>query len=287
MPYYEKRTRSGRLLEIDRYFATRDGRRVSRAPNAEETEDNQQRLNDIQAANRLRRLMLANFDPEAGDIFLTLTLEHYCTKEEAERAWRRWIAKVGRARERRKMQECKWIKIPEQQSGKWHFHLIMSGGLDVIELHRMWGRENRIHVSVLNTFDNYRSLSRYLTDVEKHRRGSESTDNAKAAREKNKRRWSCSKNLAKPETTKRVIAERTVRQLPKAPKGYRLLPEWTVGTDKFGCPYMHCECIAENASGEAEKKKRQKKGSGAKPRRGGGAEPPGASCGRKAQEVRR
>lgn len=273
MPYYEKRTRSGRLLEIDRYFATRDGRRVSRAPNAEETEDNQQRLNDIQAANRLRRLMLANFDPERGDMFVTLTMGRITDREEAERAWRRWLAKVTRTRERLSLPECKWIKIPEQQSGRWHYHVIMSGGIALQDLQRMWGTGNRVHASVLDMSDNYRGLSRYLTKAEKHRRGSDTDENAKAAREKNKRRWSCSKNLAKPETTKRVIAESTVRRLPKAPKGYRLLPEWSIGTDKFGCPYMHCECIAENASGEAEKKKRQKKGSGASAPAGRRAEP--------------
>lgn len=283
MPYYERRTKSGRLMEIDRYFATRDGRRVSRSPNVEETDDNQQRLNDVQAANRLRRLMLANFDPEQGDMFVTLTMGRITDREEAERAWRRWIAKVGRARERRQLPEAKWIKIPEQQSGRWHYHLIMSGGITLDELQRMWGMGNRVHASVLDVSDNYRGLSRYLTQAEKHRRGCDSSENAKAAREKNKRRWSCSKNLAKPETTKRVIAERTVRQLPKAPKGYRLLPEWTVGTDKFGCPFMHCECIIDSnaAAPKAPRKKQQESGGRAGRGRGGpGAAAPGGSKGR-------
>ena len=33
MPYFEKITRSGRLLEVERYFATRDGRRIARGEN--------------------------------------------------------------------------------------------------------------------------------------------------------------------------------------------------------------------------------------------------------------
>lgn len=283
MPYYERRTKSGRLIEIDRYHATRDGRRVSRAPNAEETSEQQERLNDVQAANRLRRLILANFDPGAGDMFLTLTMGSLCSRETAERQWRSWLAKVGRMRNARGMPECKWIKVPEQQSGRWHFHVIMSGGISLTELQSMWGAGNRVHASVLDMSDNYRGLSRYLTQTEKHRRGG-GEENAKAKREKYRRRWSCSKNLAKPEVTKRVIAESTVRRLPKAPKGYRLLPEWSIGTDKFGCPYTHFECVLD---GEAVRNKAAEKGSGAKPRRGGGAAPPGASRGRKAQEVRR
>lgn len=280
MPYYERKTKSGRLIEIDRYWATRDGRRVSRAPNTEESSEQQERLNDIQAANRLRRLMLANFDPEAGDMFVTLTMGRICKRDEAERSWRSWMAKVARLRKARGLEECRWIKIPEQQSGRWHFHLIISGGISMEELQTLWGVGNRVHASVLDASDNYRGISRYLTKAEKHRRGSAEDDNAKAPREKHKRRWSCSKNLAKPEVTKRVIAESTVRRMPKAPKGYRLLPEWSIGTDKFGNPYTHFECVPDGA---AMNKKAAAKGSGAKPRRGGGAEPPGASCGRKAR----
>ena len=37
MPYFEKITRSGRLLEVERYFATRDGRRLARGENRAES----------------------------------------------------------------------------------------------------------------------------------------------------------------------------------------------------------------------------------------------------------
>lgn len=256
MPYYERRTTSGRLMEIDRYYATRDGRRISRGPNTEESTDDQKRLNDVQAANRLRRIILANFAPEAGDLFVTLTMSAMTGKAEAEKAWRRFTGRLGRARARKGLGEAKWIKFPEEQSGRWHFHVVMNGGISLAEIQALWG-SGRTHASVLDMSDNYRGLSRYLVKTEKPRKG-ETEGNAKGRREKFKRRWSCSKNLAKPEVVKRVISERTVKTMPKAPKGWRLLPEWRVGTDKFGNPFTHFECLKDGAAAEGKEKKQPK-----------------------------
>ena len=278
MSYYERRTTSGRLMEIDRYWATRDGRRISRGPNTEESTDDQKRLNDVQAANRLRRIILANFDPENGDLFVTLTMAGMTDKAEAEKAWRRFLGRLGRAREKRGLPDAKWIKFHEQQSGRWHFHVVINGGLDLQELQTLWG-SGRVHMSVLDTADNYRGLSRYLVKTEKPRKG-ETDGNAKAQRQKFKRRWSCSKNLAKPEVTKRVVSERTVRTMPKAPKGWRMLPEWNMGTDKFGNPFTHFECIQDPSAGKAPKKLVGFQRQARRDCRGGpGVEAPGGSKG--------
>ena len=110
-----------------------------------------------------------------------------------------------------------------------------------------------MQASVLNDSDNYRGLCRYLLGIEKPRKG-ETEGNAKEQRAKFKRRWSCSRNLAKPVVKKREISQRTVMQMPKAPKGWRLLPEWVIGSDKFGSPYVHFECVIEDAAAEGTKK---------------------------------
>lgn len=253
MPYYERKTISGRLMEVERYHATRDGRKIARSENTEESTDSQKLLNDVQAANRLRRILLANFSPEAGDLFVTLTISQLVTAEEADACWRRFISRVKKERKARGLPEVKWVKVKEKQSGRWHFHVIMNSGVELDKLRELWGKSNRLTVSVLNDGDNYRGLSRYLVEGDKPRRGGAEPENAKAEREKFKRRWSCSRNLAKPKVTKRQISPRTVMQLPKAPKGYRLLPEWTMGTDKFGSPYVRFECVRDDAAGEAGK----------------------------------
>lgn len=291
MPYYERRIVSGKLLEVERYYATRDGRKISRSPNADESTDDQKRLNNVQAANRLRRILLANFAQEDGDMFVTLTMADMTDQPTAEKRWRAFLNRMKRERERLGLPECKWIRVPEQQSGRWHYHLILSGGLEESRLRKLWGH-GRVTVSVLDDADNYRGLSRYLVEGHKPRRGEAGSDNAKTQRQKHKRRWSCSKNLAKPEVTKRPISQRAVTRQPKAPKGYRLLPEWTMGADKFGNLFIHYECVKtiNAAAGEAPKPKaagaRRKsgqdfrRGSGAEAPAGGRAEPSKAEQGR-------
>lgn len=282
MPYYERKTISGRLMEVERYHATRDGRKIGRSENTEESTDSQKRQNDVQAANRLRRILLANFSPEAGDLFVTLTIAQPVSAKEEDDWWRRFLDRVKKERKAAGLPDVKWVKVKEKQSGRWHFHVVMNAGLSLDKLQELWGRHNRLTMSVLNDGDNYRGLSRYLVEGHKPRRNaganegregtlpqgsgmqagkSESADayadvrcNAKEERQKFKRRWSCSRNLAKPKVTKRQISPRTVMQLPKAPKGYRLLPEWTMGTDKFGSPFVRFECVKDDAAGEAVRK---------------------------------
>lgn len=254
MPWYERRIVSGRLLEVERYYATRDGRRISRGANAEESDDDQKLMNDVQAENRLRRILLANFSPEAGDMLVTFTVSGDASRRTLDALWKSFSARLKAERARRGLPECRWVKVPHCQSGRWHFHVVMSGGMELSELQELWGKQHRISGSFLNLSDNYRGLCRYLLGTEKPRKG-ETEGNAREQRAKYKRRWSCSRNLAKPVVKKRSISQRTVMQLPKAPKGYRLLPEWTMRTDKFGSPYVHFECVRVEEPKETPKRR--------------------------------
>ena len=256
MPWYERRTASGRLLEVERYYATRDGRRISRSANAEESDEDQKTMNNVQAKNRLRRILLANFSPEAGDMLVTFTVSGEASRKTLDAMWKKFMGKIRTERARRGLPECKWVKVPHCQSGRWHFHVAMSGGMELSELHELWGKQHRVTASVLDMSDNYRGLCSYLLEEEKPRKG-ETEGNAREKRVKFKRRWSCSKNLAKPVVKKRPISQRTVMQMPKAPKGYTLLPEWIMRTDKFGSPYVHFECVRMDEEQGAQKQKRE------------------------------
>ena len=261
MPWYERRTTSGNLLEVERYYATRDGRRVRRSANIEESDDDQKIMNDVQAANRLRRILLANFSPDAGDMLVTFTASGEASRKRLDAMWKRFVEKTKAERDRRGLPEIKWVKVPHCQSGRWHFHVVMSGGIEMETLQELWGKQNRISTSILNLSDNYRGLCKYLLQTEKPRKG-ETEGNAREQRAKFKRRWSCSRNLAKPVVKKRPISQRTVMQLPKAPKGWRLLQEWTMKTDKFGSPYVHFECVREEDAKRDTRKCPPKRGKG-------------------------
>lgn len=258
MQYYEKRIKSGRLLEIERYCAMRDGRRYPRSANREETSAEQSELNDRQAQRRLMRLINCNFDGRKGDIFLTLTHKGDTTEDEARKGARDFLRRLRAERKKRGLDELKYIVITECQSGRWHHHMILNGGLTLEELKAIWGR-GRATASILDDTYTYAELAAYLTRQRKARRG-EAAGNAKAARPKYGRRWSSSKNLKKPEVTRREIKPIKRVTAPRPPKGYRLLPDWYVGADMWGHIYMHFECAKEDGNREAKSNRKNLQG---------------------------
>ena len=245
MPYFEKITRSGRLLEVERYFATRDGRRIARGENRAESSEEMERLNERNARRKLMRLINANFSGAAGDLFVTLTHAQPVDEAQAAKEERNVLLRIARARERKGLDALKYIAITECQSGRWHHHLIINGGLTLDELRAVWGTRGRLMVSTLDDTYTYEELARYLTRGHKPRRGAEGAENAKTPRRKGARRWHASRNLTRPVETKRQIARPPKPGEPKARKGYRLLPDWYVGCDRLGYVYSYAAYVAE------------------------------------------
>ena len=173
MPYYEKTIRSGRLLEVERYCATKDGRRMPRGERREETNPDQHELNDKQAQRRLMRLINVNFDGRRGDLFVTLTHQAGVEEEAAREEIGKMIKRMRAARKRKGMDDIKYILITECQSGRWHHHLIINQGLTLEELQTLWGKRGRTNASILDDTYTYSDLARYLVKTEKKRKGYE------------------------------------------------------------------------------------------------------------------
>lgn len=290
MPYYEKRIESGPMVEISRYFASRSGRAIPRSANRAETPESQAEVNERNAQKQMQRLIYANFAQE--DLFVTFTHADELTEERAMAEERNLIDRLKRLRRKKGLPELKYIAVTEEQ-GRWHHHLIMSGGLTMEELQAVWQGRGRIHLSMLDDGDQYRGLARYLTVQHKPKRGqAEKSDvSAKRPRRKYQRRWHASRNLIHPVPVKKEIKRPPRMGEPKPPKGYRLLPDWVMGCDLLGYPYLYYTCMREDARPEARRCSTPKgKGTGAKPQRGAGrspALPAGAQSGRSGKEVRR
>ena len=175
----EKRTKSGRLLEIDFYPVFSDGRRMpTRKPKATPTTEAQARYNHNQAVKKAVRLINENFD--TGDILMHPTYrpeDAPQSEEEAKRDFANYIRRVKtkRAAElKRYTALCK--KYPDNDSYKqakkkleqpfvyycaleevtyksgrnkgrsnWHFHLFMTGGVDRDTLEDVWPSRARVN----------------------------------------------------------------------------------------------------------------------------------------------
>lgn len=264
MSYWEKTIRSGPYLEVYRYHALRaPGKRSPRGPVERDTSEGQEELNSVAAWKKLHRLVRCNFSREAGDLFVTVTHRERITEADAQREERNLIARLKRLRKKLGLPELKYIAVTEEQ-GRWHTHLILNGGLTLDQLVKVWGDRGRVAVSTLEDKDNFRDLARYLTTAEKEcrRKTDENGDPAlKTQRRKYQRRWHASRNLDKPVEKVRPAPKPRMRE-PRAPKGYRLLPDWRVGTDSLGYYFASYACVAD--SWTPKKSKGAKRGAGKK-----------------------
>jgi hypothetical protein len=208
------------------------------------------KLNDRHTAKKLAMKICGNFIPHE-DLFVTLTHPPGVSEENARKAIKKFL-RLMRERYRAEDKELKYILVTEKQ-GYWHHHLILEDiPLDIIR--ELWkkatkgmrrGEENRVSISTLDPFDNFKSLAEYLVNPEKPSRrnnpSAEESENAKAPRRKGAQRYSCSKNLEKPVVTPQVI-KRVSKSEPRPPKGYQLLG-WNKWCDDYGDMHAEYTCI--------------------------------------------
>jgi hypothetical protein len=197
--YREKQVFAGNYLQVDIYpvFAKAGARKKKRKP----TSEVQQKLNEKHSRERIVWLANENFTPE--DIRLDLTFRPDALPEDAEgaqRVIRNFFRRVKRYRKTAGLPELKYICVLEASpSGRYHFHLIMSGGVDMRTLSDLWGL-GIIRTAPLEFDENgVAGLVDYIT---------KNTG-------KNERRVSTSRNLKKPaeKTTDGRLTQRKVQEL--------------------------------------------------------------------------
>lgn len=244
MPYYQKITYSGPVLEVERYYATDGGRPIG-SRNAEASTKTQEEINDAQSWRKLWRLLQSNFSRKNGDLILTLKFFRWVTAEEAKKEYERFLKKVRAIRKKRGLDDLKYIIVKEVQSGRQHAHLVTNAGITIEELTAIWSVGD-VWGAVVSDTNNYKDLASYLNRQHKPRKNSGSDQNAKEPRKPNKRRWTCSRNLVKPHVKKRECRPVTMRTMPTIPpghKGYTLMPDFERGADRFGNLWLRWMCI--------------------------------------------
>lgn len=209
--YRERVYKTGDYLEAEIYPVFHDGRGKSRRrARYKPTSAMQVRLNQRRAERELTRLLNANFTPE--DIEITLTFTDDTLPEEYTDAYKlcvNYLRRVKRLYSRRLDKDIKYVIVPG--GGRYHFHVVLTGGISRDELERMWGHgyanSKRLKFTAggvaglayyianqLTTPDNGEDLFGGMAIDEET---GEVTD--ERIRKKGARRWSCSKNLTRPE----------------------------------------------------------------------------------------
>ncbi len=147
------------------------------------TSEIQEKINQRNAEKMLTRLVHANFTGADLALHLTYGIPPE-TLEEAKRDLYNFIRRVNRAREKAGLPKMKYIHRTEVggRGGRFHHHLILSGGLDRDKLENLWGKGFANSKRLQFGEDGITGLAHYM------------------AKERiTYRRWSGSRNLIKPE----------------------------------------------------------------------------------------
>lgn len=153
-----------------------------RGRKAKPTEETQRKLNEKNAELSLRRKVHSNFTEQDYGLHLTYE-EQPETIEEAKKDMQNFIRRAKRLYKKNGIENLKYLWVIEKggQSGRVHFHLFISGGVDRTELERTWGKGYANSKCLVFGENGVAGLVHYVVK-----------DRVTY------RRWSCSKNLEDP-----------------------------------------------------------------------------------------
>lgn len=179
----------------------------------------QARMNRIYSYQRLELILAANFRP--GDLVITLTCDdrHLPDSRKEAAAQLKYFRSRLTAERHKRGQDLVMVWATEHKhgEGRWHHHCVINAtGSDYDRIRKLWIYGSDVEITPLRVDreKNYATLAQYMAKEERERPG--------------QRRWSYTRNAAKPEEeTFRVEDDTQLR----APKGSTILAEASERTE--------------------------------------------------------
>lgn len=187
MGYRTKTIKSGDVLEVEVYpIWGRIQERQAREARSKVSPERIRKHNLAAAKRKLVRLVNTNFGPQ--DIHLSLTYNGTPPSfEQVQKDVHNFLRRVKRLRKKRGLSELKAIYSVEGgedgEGPRGHAHIIMNGGISREELEELWAKGYANADRLQPNEQGLAAVARYIV---------------KSHREKNRRMWSCTKNLKKP-----------------------------------------------------------------------------------------
>ncbi len=221
-------------------------------PIRKKTKEEIREANRRQATRELERLMNANFRPGDLHVVLTYRKEIRPSPKKARKELKNFLDRM-RGRYRKHGQELKYIVATEYLAKHIHHHLVINNintGTETTAdmIRKLWTerrgkdgiRGNPKFVQLYDTGE-YSQLADYL--IKETDRTFRREDSAVG------QRYSCSRNLVRPEKKVTERPAKKWRRDPKPHKGYYILPESVYnGRDIFGYPYQRYVMVKLNPS---------------------------------------
>lgn len=236
--YIKKSIFAGMTLEVEKTYTIKyKSKKVTKSANINHTPENMKKVNERNAAKKLRWQINTNF--RSGDYHLILTYrpeERALNPEEARKDLKRFLEKL-RSHYKKMGLALKYVAVAEYGKVSMHFHLVVNGGILPEEINRIWGH-GRVGLRVLDDSGDYIKLAAYLIK----QTSKTYNDPEKAVFRK---RWCSSRNLKKPEIKPEIVKADSWRETPKVPQGYMLIADSVeYGVSEItGYPYQYYRAI--------------------------------------------
>lgn len=220
--YYRKYTYSGPVCEVEEIRSLRKPgeKYIRQKGKLSLTPEQLQQLNEINAQKKVSQSINTNFTEK--DLFVTDTYAR--RPKDPEKELRNYLRRIRTYFKKNGLGEFKWIAVTEiGDKGQIHHHIIMTGcSRDIVT--KLWGK-GRVLISNLDGGD-YTGLAHYiLKDIPKE----------------HKKRWTSSRNLAKPIVKYRQIKRIDPKRPVPTPKGYRMIDYQVYSSDRTGsAKYLRC-----------------------------------------------
>lgn len=206
MPYYQRKTVSGNVTEIEVYHSIRRAGKnyLPRTANMNTTSEEKQVINIQKAREKLTRTLNCNFSKQ--DAFIRLSYRSRgIEKEIAIKNFRNFIRKLKRYIKKNNLPELKYVAVTENGKGKIHHHIVMNF-TDANVIRELWTFGGVYIVDMWSS--DFTHLAMYITK--------------ETIRNEHGKRWSQSRNLEKPVVeVKEPKGEK--RNGPRVPRGYTLM----------------------------------------------------------------
>lgn len=231
MPYFERVITAGEVVEVQKFYSARLGKKGgSRRKWEEETPEKVLAVNEKKAIDKLRWLMFENF--KKGDGHIILTYRKRLEPEEAKKALDSFTRKMRR-KSGKLGKEFKYISVTEYQGKRIHHHMIAEKELfDLIA--QVWEENGAARVTYITGYEHMAKLAEYFVK-----------ETRKTFREKGspyRKRWNASSNLKRWKEETRKVSSNSWRKQPKETRkirGKRYYLDQTVGD---GAGVLNYEC---------------------------------------------
>lgn len=211
MGMIEKIFEFGNSVEIDRGYAPKFGvKGEKREKRYEPTKEEQKKHNQVQAEKRLRRLIKNNFTEDDWHLTLTYAKDNRPSVEQAHKNLLNFLNRVRRYCKKQNY-TFKYISVTEYENKAIHHHIVINGFPDVQNVVKKKWKYNT-NWSPIFEMDKVEELSGYLI---------KETEKTFREGKAGKQRYSCSRNLERPEPDEVHPCSKHLSPNPRVPKKYR------------------------------------------------------------------